>query len=162
MMIPDRVSCHHTDSTHGRTQPCHHTNLIAGRTVNISICPTTTCTQTWGGRSTYHRMNSIIERSVCWEPHQSTTLQVERLQSASKISNHSNVTKPTSSPYCTMIAASSTKLRAKYIQWQNWSHFIDYHAQIITSNPVQMLTVDFFLLQLQILVQLHHSLTSVV
>ena len=63
-MIPDRLSCHHKHSTFGRTRSCHHTNPIAGRTVDMSICPATTCTQTWGGRSTYHRMNSITGRSI--------------------------------------------------------------------------------------------------
>ena len=53
---------------------------IAGRTVDMSICPTTTCTQTWGGRSTYHHMNSNMGRSVWREPHRSNTpIQLELL-----------------------------------------------------------------------------------
>ena len=52
------------EEPHGRTRPCHHTNSIAGRTVDMSICPATTCTQAWGGRPTYHRMNSITGRSI--------------------------------------------------------------------------------------------------
>ena len=82
-MIPDRLSCHHKDSTFGRTRSCHHTNPIAGRTVDMSICPATTCTQTWGGRSTYHRMNSIKGRSICRESHRANTpilLDVEPFQ----------------------------------------------------------------------------------
>ena len=80
LLIPDCLSCHHKDLTFGRTQSCHHPNPVAGRTVDMSICPATTCSQTWGGRSTYHRMKSIMGRSICREPHRSNTLiQLELL-----------------------------------------------------------------------------------
>ena len=38
-------------------------------------CPATTCTQTWGGRLTYHHMNSIMGRSICQVPHRWNTFQ---------------------------------------------------------------------------------------
>ena len=59
------LSFQHMDLTHGRKLSCHHMNSIAGRTIDMSTCPSTTCTQTWGGRSTYHHMNSITGRSIC-------------------------------------------------------------------------------------------------
>ena len=43
--------------------------------------------------------------------HYSPPIQVQRLYSRSKTSHHSNVAKPTSFPYCSIIAASSTKSR---------------------------------------------------
>ena len=48
--------------------------------------------------------------------HSSSAIQLERLYSGSKTSHHSNAAKTTSFPYCSTIAASSTKLRANSIQ----------------------------------------------
>ena len=61
----------------GRRGPT--TSLIQSlRGQSTCVSAPTTCTQPWGGRSTYHHMNSIIGRSICrvwgW-PQQSTTLK---------------------------------------------------------------------------------------
>ena len=48
------LSFHHMELPHGRTLSCHHTNSIAGKTIDVSTCASSTCTQTWGGRSTFY------------------------------------------------------------------------------------------------------------
>ena len=52
LQIIPSLSYHHTNSITGRTLSCHHTNSIAGRTFDVRICPTTTWTQSLGGRLT--------------------------------------------------------------------------------------------------------------
>ena len=78
-MLPGRLSC-------------HHTNSITRREIKMSTCPATTYTQTWGGPFVNYKGE-----------HYSALIQVERLQSESKISSYAKA----SFPYDSIIAASS-------------------------------------------------------
>ena len=130
--ILDRLSCHHKDSTYGRTQSCHHTNPIAMRTVDMSISPATTGTQT--GRTLDLPPHELNHGEAHLSSMRAITLVNHSLGGSSVLwmSSHSNAAKPTSFPYCFKIAASSTMSRAKYIQTRTWSK--SYAWQKMTKN----------------------------
>ena len=93
--------------------------------------------KTRGGRSVFYHGHGEVHlssmRFVTSLNHSSPPIQVKRLYSGSKTLHHSNAAKPTSSPYCSMIAASSTKLRAKYIQKRTWSKACILHKLCMTA-----------------------------
>ena len=158
-------------------------NSIAGRTIDVS---STTYTQTWGGRMTYHHMTSITGRSIC---------RVQGVSHQWPIFHHLcrwNVCNP-GQRYPPMQMLPNLP-RSHISPWsllrrQNWDRSIckgdlvqsmhitwimqDYtilpmHTSITQTSHTfshllhRMLTVDFFKYPLEELVQLAHSYNGVV